>query len=297
MALQRATLNEGFTLAAPKGRLLNRHTERNIPLALALQTTLDLETMLKVLLNELRRTIAIDGMVYQESRLGVEMQLDGGGRHTANYKLELFERSLGEITFYRRRRFSEQEMEALEPLLAAALYPLHNALLYREALNRAQRDPLTGINNRMAFTETLQRELNRCQRSQTTMALLVVDIDLFKRVNDTYGHSSGDAVLRTVAQELKQSIRLSDELFRFGGEEFVALLPLTGYEGAVVIAERMRQRVEQLTVTAQNQTIQTTISIGFATYQSADSEDSLFNRADQALYAAKTGGRNRVVGG
>lgn len=292
MALQLATLNEGLPLTAPKRH--SRLREDSLAITLALQTTLELESMLKILLNELRHAVPIDGMGYRHNDYGLAYQLDGVGRHSCSYRLELLKQPLGEITFSRKRRFNREDMARLERLLVAALYPLNNALHYREALQQAQCDALTGVANRHAFNDTLLRELNRSQRTQEPLSLMVLDIDHFKRVNDTFGHQVGDEVLCRVASVIEQTIRVTDRLFRYGGEEFVAILPNTSREGAVVIAERIRQAVAELTLTQQQKPLPVTISIGVSHYRIGEASAAIFERADQALYRAKNGGRDRV---
>ena len=120
------------------------------------------------------------------------------------------------------------------------------------------------------------------------------DIDFFKKVNDTYGHAAGDEVLREVAARIKTHLRESDIPSRYGGEEFAVLLPYTHIEEAKIVGERLRKAVESKPVELDNQTINVTISMGLAEYNRKESGEELFERADKALYEAKTSGRNRV---
>ncbi|MGE4294709.1 MAG: diguanylate cyclase [Campylobacterales bacterium] len=152
-------------------------------------------------------------------------------------------------------------------------------------------DPLTGLFNRQIFNELLRREIARAKRHGDPLSLLVLDIDHFKRVNDTFGHLAGDRVLEGLAKELTATLRTSDLLSRWGGEEFAVLLPHTDCEGARQAAEKLRQAVETCEFEGPGRI---TISIGAATWQTGEEMDAFFDRADRALYEAKKQGRNRV---
>jgi diguanylate cyclase (GGDEF)-like protein len=156
-------------------------------------------------------------------------------------------------------------------------------------------DPLTGLANRRALYAHLDREVDRAKRYKHPLAVLVIDIDHFKQVNDVHGHQTGDRVLNHVAQVITQSVRASDVAGRFGGEEFIVLAPETPAPAVRVVAERIRRAVE--TQTAQQKGLPgVTVSIGAAGASEGEiSTESLVARADAALYEAKRGGRNRVV--
>ena len=159
----------------------------------------------------------------------------------------------------------------------------------------AGKDPLTGVSNRRAFFERAQEEHRRACRYKTTFSILMLDIDYFKRVNDRYGHTAGDQVLQHIARLCAQSLREIDRFGRYGGEEFIALLPQTGHEAALVTAERLRSLVEQAVIPVEAGEIRCTVSVGMATFLGdCESLEGLLERADQALYRAKRAGRNRV---
>lgn len=156
-------------------------------------------------------------------------------------------------------------------------------------------DHLTGLANRRAFFEAAELELARWRRSPRPLSLIVFDVDHFKRVNDTHGHPAGDDVLRQLAGILSATFRDVDVVARIGGEEFAVLLPSTDLEGAMAVADRLRQAVESRPVIVDGVTIRSTLSGGVATMDASTSGlDALLKRADQALYAAKAGGRNRI---
>lgn len=167
----------------------------------------------------------------------------------------------------------------------------------------ANTDPLTGIFNRRIFTSLCEKELLRSLRTGERFSLLMFDLDHFKQVNDRYGHGTGDAVLCAVVEKLRNSVRNIDTVGRWGGEEFVGLLPGATSQVALLVAQRLRHNVESLTIAnlqARNilvgDEISITISIGVATYRGpGDSIDDLIHRCDTAMYQAKAEGRNRIV--
>ncbi len=160
----------------------------------------------------------------------------------------------------------------------------------REALT----DPLTGLCNRRAMDQRLGDVW--AVQTHAPLSLLVLDIDFFKRINDTYGHADGDCVIRWVAATLCCCIRSGDSAFRYGGEEFMVLLPDTPLEGAISVAETIRERIAAHHPTpSRNWQVPLPVSLGVATRRATDDPGSLFERADRAMYQAKHLGRNRVV--
>jgi two-component system cell cycle response regulator len=156
-------------------------------------------------------------------------------------------------------------------------------------------DTLTNVLSRRALLEQIEFEMHRTVRYKRDLTILMIDIDHFKVVNDTYGHIVGDAVLRDIAQSLQTHTRRSDFVGRYGGEEFVVVLPETGLGKALVLAEKLRAQVEKLSVQCDGHTVKgTTISIGVADYDKDVDSDSLIGRSDKRLYEAKANGRNQV---
>lgn len=159
-------------------------------------------------------------------------------------------------------------------------------------------DSLTGVSNRRAFDDALMRQIERSKRFHRPFAIAMVDLDSFKSYNDSYGHAAGDWALQRVAQTIERQLRGTDEVFRYGGEEFVCLLPETGPEGARIVGERLREAVaeEQLPHKGGRSGV-VTISVGVACYEGHENEDpaKTLIEADRALYAAKDAGRNRVI--
>lgn len=158
-------------------------------------------------------------------------------------------------------------------------------------LNMAFRDGLTGLLNYRAFSETLMAECDRAMRYKTTFSLMMIDIDHFKRVNDEHGHQVGDMVLSSIANKFQGRLRKSDMVFRYGGEEFMVLLPQTGIYKASLLAERLRGVVEKMRFQGD---LAITISIGIGQYQDGRTPTDLVKQVDTGLYLAKGKGRNRV---
>lgn len=174
---------------------------------------------------------------------------------------------------------------------------LSNIRLRDNLRQQTIRDPLTGLYNRRFLEESLTREMGRCKRTGTVFAVLMMDIDHFKRFNDTFGHDAGDGVLRGVAQALQKNTREGDIVCRFGGEEFVIVLPDTGQQGAATRAQRILEFMRDLHVSHNGKTLGSiTASIGLAMYpQNGETAKDVIQSADKALYAAKGAGRDRLV--
>ena len=159
----------------------------------------------------------------------------------------------------------------------------------------AIRDELTGVHNRRYLMSLIEREKERSDRSSRAFCLCLLDIDFFKRINDTYGHSAGDTVLRAFAQTVQALVRGSDCFGRYGGEEFLLMLPETPAIDARVLAERVRAAIDRLRCSDGPSEIALTVSIGLAEYRMGETITQAIGRADEALYLAKSSGRNRVV--
>ncbi len=184
-----------------------------------------------------------------------------------------------------------------------ASFCVENAVTRARLMRSGFTDALTGWHNRRYLSVRLAEELARARRDGTRLVCLMLDIDHFKRVNDSWGHAAGDAVLRELAQRIESQVRASDVAARYGGEEFVVLLPGTDVASALLLAERIRQSVSTTPIDLPNgETVTITASIGISEVQPAPEADdlktigdSLIARADVALYAAKAAGRDRVM--
>ncbi len=292
----KATVTGGATNLPPVARAdTSPALSRALEITSRLQTTLDPERLIEIFAREVRATVPFDGLRYHHEHRNLVLQVDRLSANTCSYKLTIENEYLGEITCSRRRRFSEQELSELEHLLCSLLYPLRNALKFQEMAQCARLDPLTGIQNRTSLTGELGRNIKLSRRHGTPFSLLVMDLDHFKSINDEKGHSFGDKVLRAFTDRAHSCMRDSDQFFRYGGEEFVALLPNTDNKGAMRLAERVRASMANDPVTYGEHSAAVTVSIGVASLSDSDTEEALFERADNALYRAKNEGRNRTI--
>jgi diguanylate cyclase (GGDEF)-like protein len=263
-------------------------------LTLQLQTSLEVERIFSLFFREVQRLVPLDALGYQLTVSDLNIEMGVRASHSASYRLSHEGEYLGELTFRRGIRFTEEELSQLESLLASLLFPLRNALLYLAALQTALRDPLTETGNRIAMEQTLKREIDLARRTLQPLSVLMVDIDHFKRINDSHGHMIGDEALKAVATALKESLRNVDMVFRFGGEEFMVLLSNTNPEAASMIGERLRLAVLGIQYLVENRAIALSVSLGCATLLPGEAKESLLRRADSALYVSKRDGRNRL---
>ncbi len=168
--------------------------------------------------------------------------------------------------------------------------------MYSQTRYMSVTDPLTGLYNRRHFEECLEREFLRAKRYKSDLSFAIIDIDFFKNVNDTYGHSAGDYVLKEVAYYILQTFRKTDMVFRYGGEEFAVIITETPLEKAVIPLERLRKTIEDYVFRYNGNQIDVTISIGVCeTDDNTDTVHKLFENADKALYKAKENGRNQIM--
>lgn len=269
--------------------------ERALKLLSQLQMTLELPRLLEAFAEEIGKIVAHDSFSYRHAPMGVDIVLGKPAVHRCEYRLVVESDTLGKVEFTRSHPFRATETDEFEELLVALVYPLRNALMYERALQSALKDPLTGLYNRAAMNDALSREIKLARRNKSPVSLILIDIDHFKTINDTYGHSVGDTVLRSLASTITSCIRTTDILARFGGEEFSIVLNNTDVAGAKLLAERIGQAARSASCEVNGKPVVYTISLGVATLQTQDDERSLFERADKGLYEAKRAGRDRVV--
>ncbi|MFK0095541.1 diguanylate cyclase [Pseudomonas sp. NPDC090592] len=221
-------------------------------------------------------------------------------KHILDNRLEGLLVTMDEHKHERDRR--EQELAGrLQGLSERVANMEHEALGYREHLEeqrqKALLDPLTGLPNRAAWSERVEREILEWQENGGHLAMAILDLDHFKRINDSYGHLAGDKVLKIVADQLRKRLRGRDFIARFGGEEFVLLLPQTSPAAAAQVAEVLRATVEACPFHFKGERVVITTSIGVGAFRSGERGDQVLKRADAALYRAKELGRNRVEQG
>ena len=229
-------------------------------------------------------------LIKQDGRMGI-------------FPLIIDSKPYGAIVAYNHfDKITNKEIEYLEEIKSQAQTTLERAKSYIEVLEYATLDALTGYNNRHQFEKRLKETIAAAKRQNQPLCCIMSDIDYFKKVNDTYGHAVGDCVLKTVAKTIKKELRESDIPSRYGGEEFIFLLPHTNLSEAEIVAQRLKNAVENKKINIEEYNIKdikeisVTISIGVSQYNKTDKDPQmLYKKADSALYEAKETGRNKVV--
>jgi len=251
------------------------HVRRAIQTASRVIVALPEDVAVDGILTDFRpREVLVDPVLYKEVPLGAIILASATGfKDDAKSRLDLFRHGLA--------------------------LALNNALTHDRLQTLAALDPLTGLYNRRFGMARLHEEFSRAVRTTGPLGVMMFDIDHFKKVNDTYGHLAGDRVLIQVAKTARATLREGDVLMRYGGEEFLVILPAASKANSRDIGERMRRMVEETSVADGDQVIRVTISIGITSFPelAAASDQELVKRADEALYSAKDSGRNRVIVG
>lgn len=256
-----------------------------------LQTTLDLQQQLQMVSMAAGKIVPLCGMSLQT---GVgEFAAPGSVRGDYEYRsmLVLHEQCLGEVIYSSDQAISPLSQRRLMELESQWLFALRNALVVTRLQQLALRDTLTGLGNRRYFDEAFARSLQLAERKNQQVALVLLDLDNFKQVNDNFGHHAGDDVLLAVADAMRTTLRASDTLFRFGGDEFAVLLCGEDAQSVELVAHRL---VKSISSHHQCEKFNVSASAGLACYRTADTDKTLFGRADAALYQAKLAGKNAV---
>lgn len=255
------------------------------------------------LIDSLRRTLetmipisfaATDVVVKAERsilpRRGAGDSLD----YSTSASISIEHRSSGVLLVYRGEPFDEHDQQIVE-IFAAQVSLLIGQLWAREQIQGlADTDDLTGIANKRHFRRQLPQEMERARVYSLPLSLLMFDVDDFKEINDSFGHTVGDVVLSELCGAVRETLRPPDLFARFGGDEFAIILPHTDLGGACAVADRILQKVRELTIPADDEgTIRCSISLGIADYQRADTTGEIIRRADERLYEAKRAGKNR----
>ncbi len=263
-------------------------------LLIALQTHIELDALIGSFAHHMKALFGISGVNFVAVDPDIRVTTGETALHHCAYNLSTEDSTLGGLSLYSRKRLTETNLMLIEIATSTLVYPLRNALLYRDSQVKAHRDPLTSLGNRLAMNAALKREVSRARRHSSELSVLMIDIDHFKRINDKFGHATGDRVLADVANVLRNTAREADNAFRFGGEEFLILLDGTNHAGAKIAAERLRQQVADQQPDVGRLLHRITVSVGCATLRENETSIALTERADAALYQAKASGRNCI---
>ena len=192
-------------------------------------------------------------------------------------------------------KLSDREIKLYETIADIISVAIENARIHKTTVEKARTDGLTGLYNHTEFQHILEHEVQRARRYEKEFSLIMLDIDFFKKFNDTYGHQAGDDILKTVGQKIKSQVRGVDVPARYGGEEFCVILPETPLQYGIQVAERLRRAISDSVFEVGGYNVRVTVSIGVASFPlHAETAADLVKKADQALYFAKDSGRNRV---
>jgi len=204
---------------------------------------------------------------------------------------------IGVIVISSSSHFSDTNSYGFEMFLRGLALALRNAITYEQLQRLAANDPLTSLYNRRFGMIRLTEEFSRAVRNNLPLGIIMFDIDHFKSVNDTYGHTVGDRTLVSISKISRLAIREGDFLIRYGGEEFLVILPGASKDDTLFVAERLRHMIDDSTIKHGDQQIHITISAGYSSYpeNNTNDENMLVTNADKALYSAKRSGRNKVI--
>jgi diguanylate cyclase (GGDEF)-like protein len=221
----------------------------------------------------------LDKKVARQFMQNVNRAIETGETQILEYQLSLNGKSL------------HYELRIMADGKGDILVVVRNFTRQKQAERMAAMDPLTHAYNRRKLSELLDQEIKRVERNDKSFSMVMLDIDHFKKINDTHGHDAGDYVLKRMTNLIRENIRDVDILSRYGGEEFVIILPERNLKVAIAVAERIRKVIESACF---DKVGQITISAGVSDFMQGDNRESVFKKADNALYIAKNGGRNRV---
>jgi len=262
----------------------HENTNRKLALMEQLQTSLELDRLLNIFAMEAAKYADFSGLYFKNGDITAAIRGSRQGKSERHFELKLNQKFVGILTYAVNSPISITNFKILNELHQYLIHPLNNALNYQMTLQLAMQDGLTSLNNRRSFDEQLKRAMHRANRQHSKVGLIICDLDKFKAVNDTFGHAIGDEVLIQFSQALKLSIRDSDCIFRFGGDEFALIVEDATKDALIVIEQRIYNAMSQDALLAK---YGVSCSLGFTFMERIDTQESFFERADRALYQRK----------
>jgi diguanylate cyclase (GGDEF)-like protein len=262
----------------------HENTNRKIALMEQLQTSLDLESLINIFAMEASKYVDFSGLYFKNGEVTAAIRGSRQGKSERHFELKLNQEFVGILTYAINSPISITNYKILNELHQYLIHPLNNALRYQEVLQLAMQDGLTSLNNRRSFDEQLKRAMHHANRQRNKVGLIICDLDKFKLINDTYGHNIGDEVLIQFSQALKESVRDSDSVFRFGGDEFSIIVEDATLDALTAIEQRICSAMSIDPLLAK---YKITCSLGHTFMNRMDTQTSFFERADQALYQRK----------
>jgi diguanylate cyclase (GGDEF)-like protein len=262
------------------------NTQRKLALMEQLQCTLELDNILNIFAMEAAKYISLSGLYFTQGDVRTAIRGSRQGKAERQFSLKLNNEFLGILTYAINAPISVANNKILEELHQYIIHPINNAIKYKNAMALAMQDSLTGLANRRYFDEQLKRAMHHANRHKRQVGLMVADLNKFKIVNDTHGHNIGDEILKSFAKALQVSVRDSDSVFRFGGDEFAIIVEEASEQSLYVIEMRIKDAISNdALLTKYN----VSCSLGYTFMNRADDKKSFFERADQALYKQKHG--------
>jgi diguanylate cyclase (GGDEF)-like protein len=269
--------------------------EELLDFMLKLHASLDLEQIFKTVAKTINQHTVIDHLGYSNADLDLSVNIGSKQANTFSYNIiDEREKHIGELVISRKTPFDENDTNLFECLICYAIFAIRNNIDYQYAMMNSLTDPLTELGNRRALNKTINHERELAKRFNQPFSVIAIDIDNFKSINDTYGHDVGDMMLQHVSKELALATREYDELFRLGGDEFIVVLNQADAETALNVAYRIVKSIRRKQFDIKNDTLTTTVSIGVAISSADDDNQSILDRADQALYRAKHQGKDCI---
>lgn len=260
------------------------NAQRKLALMEQLQCTLELDKILNIFAMEASKYISFSGLYFTQGNVRTAIRGSKQGKAERLFELKINNEFLGTLTYAVNSPISLANYKILEELHQYILHPLNNAIKYKNAMSLAMQDSLTGLANRRYFDKQLKRAMHHANRQKHQVGLVVADLNKFKAINDTFGHHIGDEILKGFAKALELSVRDSDSVFRFGGDEFVIIVEEASQESLYMIEARIQKALDtDALLTKYN----VGCSLGYTFMNRADDEKSFFERADQALYQQK----------